>query len=482
MVTHMRMPTDDVTLGSLLAEPALRLTQVAGPHLPTRVIRWAHSTDLLCPQRYLRGGELVLTVGSALTTPQRCAAFVGALASAGAHAVGFGIGDVHDEVPVALREACDHHDLPLLLVPFGVAFQTFTELLAEHRVQRGLRGARRTGTLVSAALDAMARPGGPVDVLVLIATELGGLLLIVDDRGLVEASAGHRPASAAAVTHVVELFGSPPARLGWQPGQELPAGTALEILGQLAHPVTLWRHERSESKLRAARDLGRLLGLVLDGLAEPQALTEPLGGDPSVELAACAWPISQAGHLRVLAPEAPRAVVEEVLITFLDEPTLAQTFAEAHGLACGTGRPRPVDGLAQSVSEALAALALSRRRGRPVAATELATLDAMLECLPQDTLTPFVDQLLGPLFEHDRRSGSTLVASLRAFLDGDGVVPTARALFLHPNTLRHRLGRVAEISGRDPLRWSDRVCFTFALAALDQLSARTGRARGDAPM
>ncbi len=457
-----------IPLGSLLAAPQLRLTLVAGPDEPGRVLRWAHCTDLLSPARYLRGGELVLTSGSALTSAECCETFIQELVRSHAQAVGLGIGDIHDDAPAALRDACDRHGLPLLSVPYGVPFQALTELFAEHRVVERLAGVRRTGAIVATALDAMARPGAAVDILALVAEELGGLLLIVDDRDVVETRAGRHADPGLGPTHAVDLAGQPPARLVWHPVDDVPAPVAMEMLRELAHALTLWRHELSKTSLRAARDLGGLLELVLDGMAEPRAVLRSLGIAEETELLASAWPLGDASRLSTLPPDAPRAVIGDVIVVLLREPGPAHELASARGIPCGTGQLVRGLELPGSVREALAALALSRRRGRPVASNELATLDALLDRLPADALSPLVDQLLLPLVEHDRRTGSALVESLRAFLEGTGVVPTARVLFVHPNTLRHRLTRVTDISGRDPLVWSDRVCFALAFLVWDR--------------
>jgi DNA-binding PucR family transcriptional regulator len=54
------------------------------------------------------------------------------------------------------------------------------------------------------------------------------------------------------------------------------------------------------------------------------------------------------------------------------------------------------------------------------------------------------------LLEHDRRSDSDLVGTLAVFLDEFGSVSaSASRLFLHPNTLRHRIQRISEVSGLD---------------------------------
>ncbi|WP_219417998.1 PucR family transcriptional regulator [Pseudonocardia nigra] len=468
-----------VTLGALLDAPGLALALVAGPDDHGRVIRWAHCTELLAPARYLRGGELVLTVGSALTSVKRCESFVRELMSSHAQALGLGIGDVHDEVPAALREACDRHSLPLFSVPHGVPFQAFTELLAEHRVVERLAGARRTGALVATVLDAMARFEDLPDVLEMLARELGGGLRIVDQLGVPEMTSGSVPSHGTA--HGVDLPGDPPGRLVWHPGDGAADATAaIDTLRELARPLALYRRERVASMLRSERDLGRLLGLVVDGLAEPRTVADHLGIATDTPLAASAWPAAETARIRDLLPGAARAAFGDAVVVLVERAEAATALATAHGISCGTGEHVPVADLARSVREALEALALSAARGRPIASAELATVDALLDRLPDAALSPFLDQLIEPLLAHDRRTGSQLVPSLRAFIgSGGSIVPTARVLFLHPNTLRHRMKRVAEISGRDPLDWHSRICFTVALAAWDRQRTTPKRTRDD---
>ncbi|MBT0565354.1 CdaR family transcriptional regulator [Williamsia sp. CHRR-6] len=49
------------------------------------------------------------------------------------------------------------------------------------------------------------------------------------------------------------------------------------------------------------------------------------------------------------------------------------------------------------------------------------------------------------------KGGDTLTATLDAYLDSGGSVEScARELFVHPNTVRYRLKRIAEVTGRDP--------------------------------
>ena len=54
------------------------------------------------------------------------------------------------------------------------------------------------------------------------------------------------------------------------------------------------------------------------------------------------------------------------------------------------------------------------------------------------------------LAEYDEQRGAQLVTTLEEFLRRHGnISATSEALFVHPNTLRQRLRRIAELSGLD---------------------------------
>ena len=43
-------------------------------------------------------------------------------------------------------------------------------------------------------------------------------------------------------------------------------------------------------------------------------------------------------------------------------------------------------------------------------------------------------------------------------------------MYLHPNSLRHRLGRIAELTGRNPTSFADRVALAVAVVAVAAIS------------
>lgn len=67
-----------------------------------------------------------------------------------------------------------------------------------------------------------------------------------------------------------------------------------------------------------------------------------------------------------------------------------------------------------------------------------------------DAADPVTGEHLARLVEHDARHGTEFVKTLRTYLEAFGSISAAaEELVLHPNTLRHRLQRLTEISGVD---------------------------------
>ena len=86
----------------------------------------------------------------------------------------------------------------------------------------------------------------------------------------------------------------------------------------------------------------------------------------------------------------------------------------------------------------------------------------------QDTLSleVFYDSVLGKLREYDEQNSSDLVNSLACFLEANGHWgDAAEKLYVHRHTLRYRMKRVEEITGRDLDLSQDRMEFWLALKA-----------------
>ena len=87
---------------------------------------------------------------------------------------------------------------------------------------------------------------------------------------------------------------------------------------------------------------------------------------------------------------------------------------------------------------------------RVVHAQRLGPLRFLLDAPDIDEVRAVIAEQLGPLLAYSG-GRADLLTTLRAFIAADGnVAETAKACFIHKNTLRYRLKRLTEVLGRDP--------------------------------
>lgn len=145
----------------------------------------------------------------------------------------------------------------------------------------------------------------------------------------------------------------------------------------------------------------------------------------------------------------------------------------ASPLGCGVAIAPDPASMVYAIPEALEALNEAARWRRTVHIDEIATLDGLLAAVPKVRLVPFVHRLIAPLVEHDKTNSSYLVSSLEAFLAPSNDINSAAAqLYVHVNTLRNRLAKIAELTAANPLDESDRVNFRIALWAARNMGMR----------
>jgi sugar diacid utilization regulator len=79
----------------------------------------------------------------------------------------------------------------------------------------------------------------------------------------------------------------------------------------------------------------------------------------------------------------------------------------------------------------------------------------------------FVDAILGPIIEHDRRRRSELVKTLEAYFATDGSAKEAgRRLYAHPHTITYRLKQIERLTGRLVRDPEDKLHLHLAVKAL----------------
>jgi purine catabolism regulator len=155
----------------------------------------------------------------------------------------------------------------------------------------------------------------------------------------------------------------------------------------------------------------------------------------------------------------------------------ARGLAAHFGLGMPETDPRGLRRAYQEARFALEAAAPAGDQARRVATVADLGGHRLLLARQEDAALEAISRgLLGPLLDYDRRQHGDLVASLRTFLEHNGNwEAAARALGVHRHTLRYRIRRVAELTGRDLESAGDRVEFWLALQAADVLGGRRGR-------
>ena len=245
----------------------------------------------------------------------------------------------------------------------------------------------REKNLLKDFFQSLARPDASADGLLDIAGRLGCVL-----------DASH------VVLHIVPWSQSAPARRS-RTGRTRHAGSWADVAGQV------------EARLTA-----RFTGLLADRLER---------------------------SIRALVPLGPQA--GEDVIASLREMEWGATNAD---LALSVGVSDPCTGVStypRAFEEAASAAEVGGLiRGTPGVTTyeELGPYKYVLNS--EEGVRDRYRERLGALVDYDRRRGSRLLDTLEGYLDLRGnVVATSRALFIHPNTLRQRLGRIEQVSGID---------------------------------
>lgn len=234
--------------------------------------------------------------------------------------------------------------------------------------------------------------------------------------------------------------------------------------------IEIYQSARSRVLAGAAAQRYESVRAILAGdLADAREASSALGGYPiSVHHTALVLSVDdpdRAGTLEALSGELVRAVGAtnplvvkpggRQLWTWvgtrdpLDLAGLAERVAALphDGICVGVGSPSPgIAGFVASHREAQGALRVASTDGEWLASYADVELPVLLGCTPE--VDRFMARQLGPLVEDDE-SMQRIRETLLAFLGSGGSSEEAsRALVVHRNTIRYRLGQAEELLGR----------------------------------
>lgn len=487
----------------LLHEPEGALDRPVGRVIPT---------DLLLPSRYLHGGELVMTGMVWRRAASDSETFVASVAEGGGMAIAAGAA-LLGSIPGDLVDACRRHDVPLIEVPVEVAFADVTEHIASS-------DSRLSATLVrQRQLLAQISAGQSLDEIAAgVSREIGAVcrVLTTSGRHVVPGPSALDPGEADRVSRdylradrlPIVAKGNPAYTLfpvgsslsnrlaSWivVAEGELPADAA-EVMSEFAAIVSLDRSRREEG-LRAMRHIVNEALALTESSANQTEVGVRLrqaGLDPDEPVVAAVVGFTEKPDLLELT----RTLVEDVVLEFgppvvamgKDDLVVAllpavnglkeQLRRSFERLAAGVGRARLTVGVSNPASgealqgaleEARFARRLAEARRSPVAvafADEVSSHVILLATVPDDVRRAYATRVLGKVLEYDERNDAGLISTLESFMSCDGSWSrTADVLHLHVNSVRYRIARVEELTGRDLSRLDERIDVFLALRSL----------------
>ncbi|GAA4619398.1 helix-turn-helix domain-containing protein [Saccharopolyspora hordei] len=443
-----------------------------------RPIRWVHTIEIESPGRFLRGGEVVLTAGVWRTAGITAEAFVADLVAADVAAVGFGLVPPETEVPEEFVAAARDRGLTCFVVPVEVAFLQIVEAFVATKRAEWERPLRRHLAQHDAIVAALRVQRGVGTVVRTLGAQLGEPVAVRAAGGVV---AGEVPVSHHPLPLVGEGLADAELLLP-RPVEELDVEQQAAVVQ--AMPFIALEIERARAvratELRYAWELFEWVHSATVGVDTVRTRLHSLGLPPDGPLAAVvvrtADPDAVAVRLGdLLGGDGVAAQRGGDVVAFArvrdSAVDLARWVHASLGGAVGVGQPGTAAELRVSLLQAAhAAEAVSSRPERGwMTHEQLSSPALLLSAQDPELLAATSRALLGPVLDHDERRGSDLLPSLAAYLDAGGRwQEAARRLHVHINTLRHRMSRVEELTGRSLASTADRVDLYLALRALRQ--------------
>lgn len=516
-----------LTVSNLLADCGLELA--AGTDRADNEIRWVHISELEDPTRWLSGGELLLSTGMSVTSDASQRKLVGLLAQHGAAGLGLGTGFQHETLPEGMLAEAERVSLPLFEVPFEKPFISVTEVAFRRLVNERYDVLEQGGRVQRRLERLVIEGAGLPEIAAAISAVTGGTVIVIDSGGaeLVRHD-GAEPLGALADSLIDELTNRRNGQRSIAFVPDEPAlrerSLVVPVPGRRGHAASAWLAVVSDGSLgefealvarQAAMVIGlelmrsrvvreterRLAGnLIADalsgrldseevagrlrpfGIGDEAAvavleLEDPVAIEPAVEVA-----LADAGIAAVVATtgEVGRPLLCVVMAVGGEGQTesmaaagVARDAALAHdgAVRAGVSRGFRVGQLRRAFHEARCALEATSMLDGPNAPEiashrDLGAFTLLLALQDDEALRIYSDDLLDPIEEGEGQYGGELLRSLEAFIENNGNWErAARQLYCHRHTLRYRIRKIEELTGRDLSRATDRIELWLALRA-----------------
>ena len=462
-----------------------------------RPIRWVHASDSRDPAPYLNGEEVVLSTGAWFTGKESVTRFVAGLMKANVAALGFGVHDDMPTVPMELIVEAKKNNLTLFEVPSGVTFISLSELFVDLSMAHHEQPLRENATRNAELLGILQRQDGIGAMLKILSTNIPGRKAIISGDNILASDQSTLLESAPVLLDLFANFarypilaGSLQADLIIENFAEEPTLEQRQVIDQVL-PFLAIELQRFQFDLEIARKFAEEIFDFIEASPRDDATIysrmRSIGVKPESPMVALCIAIADVNS------EAPLGVVNKwlhdqsevgiagirksellVLLPATEKLDIALLGEEIHALLgggnfLGVGTiVAAAKGAHESIIQARYAAHFAARSGGVGYSTydALASHVVLLTAQSDQTLERFETVLLQPLIAHDANRHSDLVHTLQRFLALNGQFQVAADdLHIHVNTLRQRLNRIEELTGRDLSLMHNKVDFWLALEA-----------------
>jgi PucR family transcriptional regulator, purine catabolism regulatory protein len=478
--TLASVPGDGViTVEDLLRSPALQLRLIAGESGTSRRVAWAHVSELEDPTPWLCGSEMIMTTGMAIPrSSERQRAYLERLDDAGVACLAVSEGMFVPPLTRAMRTAAAERRLPVVEVPIPVPFIAISQEVAA--AAQGDMGARLNAQIrVFGAVQWLAAGRLSTQQIFARLEQLSGYSLYACTLHGAPLLAGVPVPLPEHADLIPRIQPSPPTVpggyvlpvagprgpvgyiLALESARAAPAGVSVvqHIATVAALQLSMLAHEREIIRRQGAETLAEMLEGALDRTVVARRLAAAgFVADRTLRLAVVR-PSPAARDARgddsmadaLAGAGAPHLILRrggELLVLVHDDEAV-QVLTEAQDATVGLSRPFPAEspcGVARR--EAEWALGRATEAGRTVMSYGADPTQKWLTGESAD-LQALAAGVLGSVLHYDATHAGDLVPSVRVWLEHDrDTERAAHALHIHPNTLRYRVQRFEQLSGR----------------------------------
>ena len=507
------------TLRDLLALPAVQgaRPELAGSQsrLDERVVRWVHTSEIADIAPLLKGGEALLTTGLGLVAlpAEAHRSYAAALARVGVAALLLELGRSFPTAPPALLDEAARVGLPVVLLHGVVPFIEVTEAAHAAILEQEVTALREVAEQHTWLLQAMAESPGVVG-LVGACSRLSGrpASLVTTDGELVAGSAV--PEAGAEDGDGVDVVVG--GRVWGRLTLHGPRGARTRATVEAAGPLVALEVQRSPSgtssrrmsaaqlltdlvtgRYRSTEDLAsRALGVgfvvrpghsVVGCVVRPRSYRSALPGwlqtvqERSTHHLGATMVAERDGHVLLGAAVPPAAARRQ--LSALTADLNARLGAMGGVLVCAGPLVGEIPALAASLQSALDTSDLAMRMATAsdlVLSEDVALYQLLLTMVDDAALERFTLGQLGPLLQHDARTGAGLVMTLDTlFVAGMSKSRAADMLGIRRQTLYGRVERISQLLGGVDLEQREaRTALDLALLCW-RLRLNGGRAGAD---